>query len=538
MKKHAGGLIAKTGEGAGQKLPVPTTVGDDTVIAAKSGEYVLPPEVVAMIGVDKLDAMVAMMTGKMPGGEPARMPNGGMGLQGFAAGGAIKPDDIKMGEKYREANRELVSGVLQPTSSAAQQAIAQGETAKGMGIMARGLVGSLASSAGNAASAVADNVVRPVGRGLIGFARGATGNDQLLSDAAPQAATQPAAPKATALTAPPPSASGAARGLPGFNASAPTDAQRNASGDAYRDAWQREAPGGMRNAGIGALGLYNAEQQVRGTGITARRQPNGVMEFSGNGANARPQQYTSGVDLAGSNEGLARANAIRQSTIDTLAGGREGPGGGGISNSQARESLATSQRWALEDAMKDKSLTKSQREQMMEAHFKPQELALNGRKLDQDAQLGLSRLGLEQQRESGENARFAASHGLEQQRVEGEAETRGFQTRAARRMEQLYTQYDKATSAERSVIAEKIRTLSGKDAPNRFTVAPGGQEWDAGAGAMRNVPARVLNNQTGQFVEQPSPQNLGTDPRAATIRSNPDMSREQKVEALRQLGYQ
>lgn len=67
----------------------------------------------------------------------------------------------------------------------------------------------------------------------------------------------------------------------------------------------------------------------------------------------------------------------------------------------------------------------------------------------------------------------------------------------------LQARYEAAkTPEERAAIAQQIRDLSGKQEPqNRFTVVPGGQEWDAASGAMRNVPARVLNNQTGQFVD-------------------------------------
>lgn len=79
----------------GMMLPKPTTDGDNTVIAAKTGEYVLPPEVVAKIGVDKLDAMVAMMTGQTPGGKPAMMD--GMAeemaegeMMGMASGGKVQ----------------------------------------------------------------------------------------------------------------------------------------------------------------------------------------------------------------------------------------------------------------------------------------------------------------------------------------------------------------------------------------------------------------------------------------------------------------
>ena len=62
-------------------------------------------------------------------------------------------------------------------------------------------------------------------------------------------------------------------------------------------------------------------------------------------------------------------------------------------------------------------------------------------------------------------------------------------------------------------IAQQIRDLSGKsEQANRYTVVPGGQEWDTTANVMRNVPGRVLNNQTGQFINGP-----GNDAVAASL---------------------
>lgn len=94
-------------------------------------------------------------------------------------------------------------------------------------------------------------------------------------------------------------------------------------------------------------------------------------------------------------------------------------------------------------------------------------------------------------------------------------EAQGFQTRAQARQEALQARYEAAkTPEERSAIAQQIRDLSGKQEPqNRFTVVPGGQEWDANAGAMRNVPGRVINNQTGLDVERPT-QGAGQQPQA------------------------
>ena len=93
---------------------------------------------------------------------------------------------------------------------------------------------------------------------------------------------------------------------------------------------------------------------------------------------------------------------------------------------------------------------------------------------------------------------------IDQGRLNLDQQVRGFDIRAGQRQEKLYQRYEAAkTPEERSAIVQQIRDLSGKAEPtNRYTVVPGGQEWDATAGAMRNVPGRVLNNQTGQFVEQ------------------------------------
>ena len=68
------------------------------------------------------------------------------------------------------------------------------------------------------------------------------------------------------------------------------------------------------------------------------------------------------------------------------------------------------------------------------------------------------------------------------------------------RVEKLYQQLENATTPEeRAAVTEQLRALSGKEAPNRFTVVPGGQEVTE-QGLLRTVPSVVLNNQTGQPV--------------------------------------
>lgn len=107
-------------------------------------------------------------------------------------------------------------------------------------------------------------------------------------------------------------------------------------------------------------------------------------------------------------------------------------------------------------------------------------------------------------REAGETNRAGARNTIDQGRLGLEQQVRGFDIRAGQRQERLHQRYEAAkTPEERSAIAQQIRDLAGKtEQANRFTVVSGGQEWDSAAGAMRNVPARVLNNHTGQFVDQ------------------------------------
>lgn len=127
---------------------------------------------------------------------------------------------------------------------------------------------------------------------------------------------------------------------------------------------------------------------------------------------------------------------------------------------------------------------------------------------------GLQREGMQQQgglaqtamREQGANRRDGARNALTKEELALKREAQGFTTRAAAQAEQLRNVLldPKATPEQRRTAQENLRAISGAKAEdNRFTVVPGGQEWDTSANAMRNVPARVFNNQTGQFVDQP-----------------------------------
>lgn len=139
------------------------------------------------------------------------------------------------------------------------------------------------------------------------------------------------------------------------------------------------------------------------------------------------------------------------------------------------------------------------------------EMLVNGTPHDRAAALGFmggrkdaaDRYNLTRQDQALRQQDALARQGIAADEIGLKREAQGFQSSAARRLEALQVQYDEAkTPEERATIAQKIRDLTGKQ-DNRFTVVPGGQDVDPTTNQLVTRPARVLNNQTGQFVDQP-----------------------------------
>jgi len=122
-------------------------------------------------------------------------------------------------------------------------------------------------------------------------------------------------------------------------------------------------------------------------------------------------------------------------------------------------------------------------------------------------------------------------------------EAQGFQTRAASRLEDLQNSYmAEQDPAKRSSIVQRLRDLQGKDAPPTFKshVMPNIRNAD-GSTTLGGVYQENLRTGGGQWV-QPQGQGgavpIDQNQQAIAIRDNPSLSREQKAEALRKLGYQ
>ncbi|MDG3066057.1 hypothetical protein ACFQ4M_17010 [Thauera mechernichensis] len=478
---------AKIGEKAMNDMGKPVPVN------LSNGEYQMPPEAVHAVGAQVLDQMkdathtpVAAQGFKQHEGELYFSDGGLVDDERRRTGPSPQMGAVALGNQarlersggqgmYEGANSEIARGfraAFPGTDTAirgASQNIAEAYQKGGV----PAAIGATVRNTAVPALGLADDIGRGV-KTLIDPAANAL-KTAVTGDATPIEGTRPAAgfsaqPKpqpATSETALRSQASAPARTPTateprGFNPSALTEQQRNDAGDAYRSAWQREAPTGMRGANDQALGFYNAEQQVRGSNITARRGANGVMEFSGNGEGALPQNYTRGFDLNAGNERMAAANAIRQSYLDAQAGSDGGPRGGVIGNSAAEETNARFRESALRESMKGMGRTRlnatvAMRNADMAGQRTEAELAMRERE-------GAANRGLTAQAEVNRTAIDRRRLDIDQQRADAEAGVRGFEARGLERVEKLYAAYENAkTPEERAAAAEQIRVLNGKD---------------------------------------------------------------------------
>lgn len=161
---------------------------------------------------------------------------------------------------------------------------------------------------------------------------------------------------------------------------------------------------------------------------------------------------------------------------------------------------------------------------------------LDQTRVDADIAATGARLSLDGQRVGLDAQRIAQgiAQGNESNRIAGEElsmrrEAAGFQTRAAKRLEDLQASYQSAkTQEERAAIARQLRELQGKGEGNlrdNFMTVGGGQEWDAGANTMRNVPQRLVDLRSGQWMQPPG-QGGAPDAAIAALRADPKRAAE------------
>lgn len=336
LKRKNGGVIGNVKKDDGS---------DKVPVVAREGEYYINPETVAHIGggdykqgLRSLNALVREATGKEPGSAPV----GKSGLRGFAAGGYVdSPERLAwLKDIAARGNRDPEAQAALRTFNEAQVGPAQPEPQTPVSLrrlpdeprpapqtFAQQLRGILDARAAETMSkfqqGMAEERTNGGMRQRMQNQTNATSPEQLgqPSESTPMQATGKSladlipskeavkdyfiglnervtgVPRAVAdgaqertFNAPPPQNEQATFPLTSSQPETADDFRtRNAAADVYRREWQRQSPGGLRNANSDALTLYNAEQQVRGTGISAQRQANGVMEFSGSGPAPKAQ---------------------------------------------------------------------------------------------------------------------------------------------------------------------------------------------------------------------------------------------------------
>lgn len=114
-------------------------------------------------------------------------------------------------------------------------------------------------------------------------------------------------------------------------------------------------------------------------------------------------------------------------------------------------------------------------------------------------------LGLQQDRE-----KFNAEYGLKNREMNLTEAKEGFGIRKSQRIEKLSEMYDRAqTNEQRQSIQERIDRLVGADTTkkNPYMTVGGGQEWNEKAGDTVNLPQRLFNYETGQFIDVPQNNN-------------------------------
>ena len=118
---------------------------------------------------------------------------------------------------------------------------------------------------------------------------------------------------------------------------------------------------------------------------------------------------------------------------------------------------------------------------------------LESAKLAADQKSGAAKLGLDAQRLS-----------MEQQNAVPARQLNEMEIAASKQLQSLRDRFMAATGAEQEALGKQLLTMSGKDPKSsmkeNFMVVGGGQEWDAQANSMRNVPQTLIDLRTGKPV--------------------------------------
>ncbi len=494
---------------------------DSIPAMVKPGEFVLPPDTVhAMGGAGALQAAVDAT--HTPAPEEAFVPRGSKPKVFFANGG--RPEDQIPTDGYPKA----------PAPDGSQSNPMNTELGRNVSNLANAVPGALGGSAraiartGGAISGAINsglNAPRALAAGA-GIAGGAAASTPAAASTGvnPVPSTAPAATSTSSQATPP---AGSPMGPP--SSAAPQEVQPgifrqgNSFGDSAQSAALGAQPRGLpsRQNDLAAQNLA-AQSTARGftpgqrteveqprLGFPGFRAP--TVAHSGNDWQARK-------DLQNLETG---ASSIMNRPEFAAAGMARFRGGGAQSGPPPAVA-------AYQAALQTDSALR-QAQPGLEAETMRQNAGLAREGIQQDG--GLQREAMQQ---AGETGRTGMRVGIEQQRLQGEAEARGFKTRAQRQEEQLRnTLLDpNATPQQKQQAQQSMRAIRGDADPSpwKVTVTPAVKNAD---GSTSQGSIIRHNSVTGevQQVDAGAKSPVGasytpTSDAVALLKSNPSMAKQ------------
>lgn len=385
--------------------------------------------------------------------------------------------------------------VMDGAAEDAKAAFDKGEYGQTAGALVRGAVTAVPTAMVD----FGEQTLAPLAGGAKGFLRGLVGGED--APTVPDTARPAAAPPAAARTP---------------AAATPATTPATAAPTAQPGATQTPAQGAATNPAAPKQDPMTGAPVNGGNTVQVTRQPNGVMEFSGQ--NIKDGfSYTGNSGFQPSGAGVTVVPALRP----TAAAPASQPAGI-TAPTQQKPGLGFTQQEAR--AMLDQAMTKQRGESR--ADFATRSgAALRALGLETDER-GNIRSSQTQQRGQDLNANTANAdrssreaieggrQGLDAQRLSAEQQANGFKVRTGEMQERLFNEWVNAkTPEEKATAAERLRMLQGGDQDkSRLMVVPGGQEWNEQAGAVLTRPGFLFDQGSGQFIPMPGQGSAGGAP--------------------------
>ena len=504
---------------------------DSIPAMVKPGEFVLPPDTVhAMGGAGALQAAVDAT--HTPAPEQAFVPRGFKPKVFFANGG--RPEDQIPTDGYPKA----------PAPDGSQSNPMNTEVGRNVSNLANAVPGALGGSAsalartGGAISGAINsgtNAARglAVGAGIGGGAAAAAAPAAASTMASPAPSTAPASSVATPQATPP---AGSTMGPP--SSAAPQEVQPgifrqgNSFGDSAQSAALGAQPRGLPSR-QNDLAAQNLAAQSTARGFTPGQRTEVEQPRLGFPGFRAPTVAHSG------NDWQARKDLQNLETgASSIANRPEWSGtgmarfrGGGAQSGPPPAVAAYQAALQTDSALR-------QAQPGLEAETMRQNAGLAREGIQQEG--GLQREAMQQ---AGETGRTGMRVGIEQQRLQGEAEARGFKTRAQRQEEQLRnTLLDpNATPQQKQQAQQSMRAIRGDADPSpwKVTVTPAVKNADGSTSQGSIIRHNAVTGEVQQ-VEGGGARAVPAKDSAQVlaIKNNTSLSLEQRREELRKLGFQ